>query len=482
MQFINISKLKEVIDQNINLFRYVLGATVETEQLVNKIAYSNERLEDILNNDLVLTGIVLGFGTHNSLVGGRLETIEALSLSRDCAPFSPKSHFMQDKERQSLGYGIYYLEFTGGGDDKVFARNLPLLKPSPHFLNVKEELLTLDAMQEPLPAVLRSNPRFIFGAFKGGPSNQPIFNQLKEAQKRNQVLLKKPDFLEQVLEKIGGKKPLITCDKSIVPNSPYALLFEKTDSKEWARILGRAMSNFEEKEQQSAFIKAFAQPSVSSRAAPQMMGASKAVFEGLKKAISNLALANANFETLEKEASKDFSLRKIVSKQLYFKTTLPSSGKELKGADRVRLGYTIEDPVGNILFANHDTWLDLSQTVAGFAHGVQGMRIGEKRTLFIHPTLAYGAVTTLPLCIELIIRVNLLDIDEKTSAPLPSITPLDLSWVQNSDFYRAIVESLQQQPSFAGSFYRDMLNKIEGLDKMAVVTELTQQFSKDAVK
>jgi hypothetical protein len=100
------------------------------------------------------------------------------------------------------------------------------------------------------------------------------------------------------------------------------------------------------------------------------------------------------------------------------------------------------------------------------------MHVGEKRTLFTHPALAYGVMTTLPPCIALIIKVRLIDIDESSSGKLPSLTPVDLSWVQNREFYDAIEESIQQLPRFIGSFYRDMLDKIEGLEKTALIAEL----------
>lgn len=136
--------------------------------------------------------------------------------------------------------------------------------------------------------------------------------------------------------------------------------------------------------------------------APKMIGVSQATMEGLKKTRCNLVKANAHFEIL----SQYSSLHTVVPKQLYYTITVNGSGKELKGSDHVRMGYVIEDGEGNILFANHDVWLNLSQMIPGFVHGVQGMHLGEKRKLFVHPALAYGALTTLPPCSELIVTVQ----------------------------------------------------------------------------
>lgn len=474
VQFINSFKLQEVIDKNIDLFRYVLGPTLTSEQLVNKIAYSEELFSDILLNDCVLIGIVLGFGSHNSVVGGREETIEALTISRDLAPFTPKSLAMQSKKKLSVlrpeTFGGYYLELAGGDDTLIsFKSDFTHLMPSSGFLDIEEELLAINAANESLPSCLMERkPAFIFGAYKGGPSNQPFFERLKRSQKYAKTLLKKTDFLEQVLEKIGGEKPRITCKKTDSSSLSLSFFRGSINTQTWKQIFDEVVNRFDDKERQLAFLESFSCPSCSSVAEPLMMGVSKATLEGLKKALCHLSDANDHFETL----SKDASLQSIVPKQLYFKTTFESSGKKLKDSDRIRIGYVIEDPEGNILFANHDTWLSLSQTIPGFAHAIQGMRIGEKRQLFIHPSLAYGALTTLPPCIELVVKVQLLAIDEKSSGSLPSLTALDLSWIQNPALYSSIEESLRQQPRFIGSFYHNLLDKIEGSNKTAIIEEL----------
>ena len=231
----------------------------------------------------------------------------------------------------------------------------------------------------------------------------------------------------------------------------------EVDPDIWSKILHSVANRFVDKEKKSAFIKALNQPEDSYRKAATMMGASSAVLEGLKKARSNLAKADLQFDKL----SQDTALKELVFKQLYFKTILTGNETKLGSEGRVRIGFVIEDIDGNVLFANHDSWVHLSETFPGFAHGLQGMHVQEKRILFIHPTLAYGALTTLPPCSALRIKVQLLDIDLQSLGTLPPLKPLDLSWVQDSSFYNNIEESLIQQPYFAGVFYREMANKLK---------------------
>jgi FKBP-type peptidyl-prolyl cis-trans isomerase len=473
VQFINVSKLREVIDKNIDLFHYILGSTLTTEQIVDKIAYSNELLIDSLQHNLTLVGIVLGFGAHNSVVGGRIETISALSISKDVAPFAPQSALMESKAEHSLDflkpgcYGSYYLEFAGG-DDTNFRSDLPLLRPSSSFANLEEEVLAIDAMFEPVPPSLWERPRFVFGAFKGGSSNQPLIEQLQQTQQRVLTLLEKPDCLEQVLEKIGGKKPIIACDKTTSSDKLFHL-----DAKRWSQILRSVFSRFESETERTSFREAFQYPTRVSKDAPVMIGGSKAMLKGLERALFNLQKAESQFKNLAKKASTDKSLQTIVPEQLYFKITHSGSGKELKGHDRVRLGYIIEDQEQNVLFANCDTWLRLSHTIPSFAHGVQGMRTGEKRTIFVHPALGYGAATTLPPCIGLTIKVHLLDVKEGSEASLPALTPLALDWIQSEGLYGCIEESIQRQPQLVGSFYSALLGKVEGLNKTALMREVS---------
>jgi len=443
VQLINLRKLREVIDANVNLFRYVLGPGLEVEQLVNQIAYSENRLMDVLRNDLVLTGIVLGFGSYNSLVGGRIETIHSLSISRDIAPLALKSCLMQNNEILER-YGSYYLEFAGG-DDASFRGDFSFLKPSLGFSTIQEELITLKEKSEPLPIKLKETPGFIFSAFKGGGSNLYFFNQLSQIQKKTQVLLKKPHVLEEVLEKIGIEKP------TAIPGG------SKKKVVQWEYLLSKVASRFDEKEEQTAFKEAFEHPSPSSRKAPPLVGVSKHTLRGLKKALLNLQCAREAFDRF----SHDCSLQTKVPKQLYFKTDVVGYGKELNGQDRIRVGYVVKTIGGEVLFANHDDWLALSQTIPGFAHGVQGMKVGEKRSIFIHPILGYAALTTLPPCTGLVITVTLLDIDEASLANLPPLTPLDLSWVEDPSFYSKIEKSVRQKPRFTGSFYRDLLDRMD---------------------
>ena len=466
VQFINVVKLQEVIEKNIDLFRYVLGPGLEAQKLVYKIAYSEELLGDILHDDRVLEGIVLGFGSHNSIVGGRIENINALAFSRDQAPWASKSLPMH---HQKDFFGCYYLEAAMGEDHSIgFKSDFSYIKPGLGFSTLEEELLSIEAFNEDLPScLLKENPKFIFGAYKKGVSNRAFFKNLEKSQKKAQALLKKDNFLEKVLEKIGGKKPRITCDKRSISSLDLSFFQGSINAELWNHILIKVGKSFGDHNQELAFIDSFLSPSTAE--VPKMVGVSTTTLKGLKKALSNLISSNAYFENL----AKDTSLQMIAFNQLYFKINCKGSeGKTLKGATRVKMSYVIEDLEENVLFASHNTWLSLSQTIPGFAHGVQGMHIGEKRQIFIHPSLAYGVLTTLPPCMALIVKVHLLEIDGNFSKPLQVLTSLDLSWIQNPKLYHTIEDSIEKKPRFIGLFYRSLVDKIEDSNKSVIIEKL----------
>lgn len=458
VQFIHVPKLHEVITENINLFRYVLGPNVEVEELVNRLAYSNERFTDVLQNDLTLTGIVLGFGSHNSIVGGRLETIDRLSISKDNAPFLPKSALLQDENSWSM-YGMYYLEYAGG-NDSLFRQRASPVRPSFEFNTVQDEIITLQSKAEELPEVLQDQPRFIFGAFKGGCSNRFLFRTLQKTQMRVKSLLCDDHRLDKMLERIGGKKPYITCDRSPVEKSICSLV----DNIEalWSSVLKGAVRRFTDLQDKKRFMEALTNPPLQPTV-PPMMGASKEMLRGLEKARDNFMSAQKQFDHL----SKDTTVHAVIPHQLYVKTVQQGSGKKVEGVNRLRLKYIIEDDSGNVLFANSDTWINLSETIQGFVHGLQGMCIGEKRILYIHPALGYGALTTLPPCATLVAHMQLLDAESNVKFVLPGVKPIEFKWLHDQRIYNDIKESIELLPAYIGAFYKKLLNQIKPLKKMA---------------
>lgn len=468
VQFINVPILCKVIEENISLFKYILGPHLNSKDLVDRIAFSDESLSDILLENHTLIGIVLGFGSHNSLIGGRQEEINFLSFSQDMAPFASKGLvFNSSKEC----YGWHYLNAVGGNDRLMSFRidYLPLI-PKPGFLTIKEEIETISQLNEPLPkCLLDEEPCFYFGAYKGDTSNKKLFDALKKSQKNVQQLLKKEDFLENILTKILDKKPCICCEK---PNSsPLDFSFFKgsIDSNGWREMLLQISDTFED-EQKLIFFKTFFNPP-DQPTMPCRMNSSKFTLTGLKKALENFSITKKYFEDL----INDPTLSMVVKDQLYFKILQQDYGKTLNGSDRIKINYHITDLNHNILSANYNTWLSISQLIPGFAHGLKDMKIGEKRQIYIHPSLAYGILTTLPPAMGLIAYVQLIDIDEKYSKSMPPLMSFDCTWIEDPILLKEIEESITGKPHFLGWFYHQLINKIEGSESQNIISSLNDR-------
>lgn len=465
VRFIHLPLLQQVIQENIDLFRYVLGVTLESKELAERIAYSDEPLSEILGNSPILDGIVLGFGSHNSLLGGRSDAVQMVTaFSADTAPFAPKALPIADES----WLFAHYLDVAGGSHLLgSFKEHYPLPKPALGFSTISQELAAIEERLEPLPpCLLEDDPKFIFGAYVGGPSNEPLFATLQKAQKQTQALLQSSDFLEQVLAKISGEAPLIACVRPACSAFSLAFFKGRLSLDNWSCILNDTMKEFNGEKERKAFLDSLMH-SRSMAEAPNLLAVNETTLKGLNTALDNLKKADAYFELLV----KDQSLTEMVPKQLYYKTLSEGNGKKALDLNRVRVGYVISDSKGEILFANCDTWLNLADTLPSFAKGLTGMSIGEKRQIFIHPVIGYGVLTTLPPCTELIVTVKLLDREGLPFKPMP-IVAWNLDWLHQPAWRSDIVGALKKRPSFVGSFYSLVLDKIEGPNKGAIVTSV----------
>ncbi|MBS3905000.1 MAG: FKBP-type peptidyl-prolyl cis-trans isomerase [Simkania sp.] len=76
--------------------------------------------------------------------------------------------------------------------------------------------------------------------------------------------------------------------------------------------------------------------------------------------------------------------------------------------------------------SQEDDVVVLDETIPGFGKGLMGMKEGEKRTLFIHPDLAYGTMGQLPPNSLLIFEIELVKATSEATAKeiTPSNEPL----------------------------------------------------------
>ncbi len=127
----------------------------------------------------------------------------------------------------------------------------------------------------------------------------------------------------------------------------------------------------------------------------------------LRTAENNLSLANS---FLEKNAQGEGI--QLMDDKVQFKVDQVGLGKEVS-ADSVPLIHYKGSLLDGTVFAtsNEPLALPIKQTIPGFAKGLVGMKEGEKRTIYIHPELAYGVSGHLPPNSLLIFEVEVIKAD-----------------------------------------------------------------------
>ena len=143
--------------------------------------------------------------------------------------------------------------------------------------------------------------------------------------------------------------------------------------------------------------------------------------ESLEKKINyqarqNLKKADAYFMKLHQDPSNI----PLVKHKLYYKILVSGEGPPLNQESIPLIQFTEKTISGDILkTSNHPIRIPLIETLPGFRQGVEGMKPGEKRKIFVHPELAYGELSRKEPNLMIIFEVELLSLNEAPPKRLP---------------------------------------------------------------
>lgn len=125
--------------------------------------------------------------------------------------------------------------------------------------------------------------------------------------------------------------------------------------------------------------------------------------------------ANANLQKAEQfmeETLKQTDVVALEKGKLHYHIDTKGEGAVVESSSKPLIRYIGKFIDGTIFGASkeEDTVI-LEETIPGFGKGLLGMKEGEKRTLYIHPDLAYGTMGQLPPNSLLIFEIDLVKAD-----------------------------------------------------------------------
>lgn len=471
---INRKLFLKTIQDNLILFQYVLGPSITPDSLLTTFIESQKPFISLLNYDKVLIGIVLGYGVQNALHVSRNEEIQEIAFSYDVPPFSPKvNSCLREKEKEILLFFPTVAEeervseFEETVSKKIYNKKLP----SFGFNSLKEEQQFLsNKIRYSSQCLQEEEANFIFGCIEEEVSN--IIPKLESTQKKIKGLLNSISFVPDILEMICGEK--ITIEEGTLSFSAP----EKEVNLAAAKLLKKNLERYEEE-----YLPYFAQGLLENE--EDILDRGNSIL-GFSESLKNIKTAKKNLEISNKffcNLNKDKNTSSLFDNYLYYKMLHEGYGPNWQGETKVCVSYEIFDPSGRCLVKEDKISLDLREVIPGFAHGLQKMRIGEKRLIYIHPALAYGVHTYLDKGIYLLAQVELIDIEE-TIGDLPSLTPMDLSMICSENFQQSCEEEHKKNLRYIGMLRGRFLRKCADIDIHAVLkafnslkgdVELTQE-------
>lgn len=138
-------------------------------------------------------------------------------------------------------------------------------------------------------------------------------------------------------------------------------------------------------------------------------------------------LADENLRAAEdflKKNSSATGIKEIVPGKLQYAVIEEGKGNAVTDHSSPKIHYVGKYIDGTVFGSSRDTGgpitIPLDQTIPGFSQGLNGMKEGEKRQLYVHPDLGYGKTGHLPPNSLLIFEVEVLEANSSDKSTLDS--------------------------------------------------------------
>lgn len=106
-----------------------------------------------------------------------------------------------------------------------------------------------------------------------------------------------------------------------------------------------------------------------------------------ERGMNNLQIANSYLQKIKTAEG----VNELVEDKLYYKVEHYGEGEKIKDSNSAPLISFKEKTLSEKILTEHSgIRLPLSEVISGLRQGIEGIRVGEKRKIFIHPDYAYG--------------------------------------------------------------------------------------------
>lgn len=426
----------QAVNDNLPLFRYVLGPVLTAESLLNELILKKDQFYNVLKMDNVLLGILLGYGTQNALLCSRLEYItDSFSVDQvEDFPLISRKDRMQRQtlpntqiKRPSIGFLSLADEINLLNKNNVISRNLC------HFESYKIPYFACEPVSEEtqgLISLYKMNREEIINAFESDT------------------------FLEQTLSKFFSTTSK-TLDIPKIPNlmRPRLSLSQNREAilAERVRQEMRQEKYFQES-YYADFMKGISTREKNQEAPENLRNQFNQIHKlyDLEKELEmceNLQKSNAYFKTLASQKK----LISLVQNKLYYR--IIREGRESPSSLKVKtvsLNFTYSILGESAVYLGSVDNEKVEYFIPGIAAALIGMKRGEQREVYIHPEYGYGEDSYLPPNITLIAKIELVDFDEGDQEVV--FSPIRKLKEQNYNDLFIKLETLNKERFFKNGF------------------------------
>ena len=407
---INRKAFLRVVKDNLLLFKHKFGYSVTPEVLLERLIDPKLGFSKLFGEEIALQGIVLGYGTNNSITYERASSLSEISRN----PLSPPNRLLAPPRTE----------------EEMMSR----FESSAKKKGVWKELKDISYYR---PKGSNDRLKIPFSFHQNSKETKTLIKKYKQAEARVSHTLKDKDFPRNIFKRLQIHHQIKNSLIEVLP------LKEEIISRALARSIKDTFSG----EISSEFIEGMkAADSQSIDILEQIQ--ELIFFEVLRKqrVLRNSLRSNENKsrEFLQQIASYPDACCLIPNK-LYYRTLGQGNPEKfiISKHKIVEANYIIKDIDGHIIDGVYAGQLpikfDLENLISGLAHGMIGMNEGEIREVYIHPDFAYGMYSEFGNGNPLQIQVELVNLGKATnnSIKLPYLQPVD------AIFFAPEVESIE---------------------------------------